>query len=414
MDAVADAPQRRASWFAPFLPAAAAVGAAAVIATVALLINQNPNIGPSPVPSPVHTSSMAPSPSASPEPLSVPDGSIEFAATDRERGYGRISVRRGSDTAGYASSPVNQADSFFIELFMNYSLMRLPEPAEWGRNNWSVRAEDSTGGLLGGVVLAPENLGPEAPRPIITSWPGATEPELQNYEGWLLIQVPRTVADASVYLEYIPTGATEPQASYLVRSPGAAPPEIALPSPTLPPAYVSQDGNELTVIENAEADRLFDTPDTCTNPEGGYTITYPDDWYTNTATGDVQPCSWFSPRFNEVDDPARTPDEIAIVLNSFRGGVGFFYEPNYVLSESVTVAGYGGTRTEEAGGYWGDETLETGDRTYEYLIFIADGQDVDDRWIRGRTMNEMGGDYVLNKAVFDRIMANIVISNPER
>lgn len=125
----------------------------------------------------------------------------------------------------------------------------------------------------------------------------------------------------------------------------------------------------------------------------------------------MQPCTWFIPTSFEVDD-ARVPNEVAISLTSFRGEVGSFYEPIYVLSESVTVAGYEGTRTEEAGGYWGDEILETGARAYEYLISLGGGQDVDHLWISGRTTNDAAGDYVLNKAVFDRIMANIEIFHP--
>lgn len=54
----------------------------------------------------------------------------------------------------------------------------------------------------------------------------------------------------------------------------------------------------------------------------GYTVAYPDEWYTNTVIGDVRPCSWFSPTYFDVIDPAVPPDEIAIFLGYFDGATG--------------------------------------------------------------------------------------------
>ncbi|MGH2417514.1 MAG: hypothetical protein ACRDFY_04205, partial [Candidatus Limnocylindria bacterium] len=65
-DALGGVPQRGASWFAPWIPAAAAVGAAALVAAMAMLLGQASNVGPSPAPSvsPSPEESVAPSPSA--------------------------------------------------------------------------------------------------------------------------------------------------------------------------------------------------------------------------------------------------------------------------------------------------------------------------------------------------------------
>jgi hypothetical protein len=71
VDAVADAPQRRTSHFALWLPAVTAVGAATLIAVVTILLGQAPNIGPSPAPSPAPDSTS----------IQAPDGTAEPTAT---------------------------------------------------------------------------------------------------------------------------------------------------------------------------------------------------------------------------------------------------------------------------------------------------------------------------------------------
>lgn len=411
VDAVKDAPRQRASKVPPFIPVAAALGAAAAVVAVAILLQQPPEVGPAPTQSAPPSSTTPPStglpsPSALSHPLAVRDGAIDVVATDASGEYGRIGIMRGADTSGYQRAPIDQDGAFFVELFMTYSLERLPEPAEWGRSNWSVRAEDPEGNLVSGAVLAPD-LGPEAPRPVLVSWPGATEPELRNYEGWLIIQVPRDLSGASIYLDYTPTGSSVPAATHVVRVPGSPPPPVTLAPPSPTPLYVTQDGRELSVIESVEADELFSTVDTCTTSNGAYSVSYPESWYTNTAVGSVPACTWFSPVEFEVADSQVMPSEITITVTVIRGSIGWFYEPIYVLQESVMVSGFPGSRTEQAGGFDVDGPLDPSVRTYQYSVLVAGGNDVDDVWIAASSSTLMGGDYVLNKAVLDRIMASL-------
>ncbi|HEX7170978.1 MAG TPA: hypothetical protein VF365_00055, partial [Candidatus Limnocylindria bacterium] len=63
------------------------------------------------------------------------------------------------------------------------------------------------------------------------------------------------------------------------------------------PVYVERPGLPFRVLQSAETDVLFDTPDACQNPEAGYEVIFPDDWYTNSAFGDEPACAWFTPDF---------------------------------------------------------------------------------------------------------------------
>ncbi len=108
------------------------------------------------------------------------------------------------------------------------------------------------------------------------------------------------------------------------------------PEPAAPnPPYVAREGYPFTVIESAEADELFAMRDTCTNRVAGYTVTYPDTWYTNTEIGGWPACNWFSPTFYEVgDDPNEVPPEVAIVLTFAEMSFGHTDEPEYSVGRS--------------------------------------------------------------------------------
>jgi hypothetical protein len=187
-----------------------------------------------------------------------------------------------------------------------------------------------------------------------------------------------------------------------LRRPGAAPEPVVVEWPRPDPVYVAQPGLPFTVLESAEADALFVDPDTCTNPEDGYTVTYPDSWYTNTAIGDVPACSWFSPTFYEATEGGPRPDEIAIEIRVFEGAIGFIWVDLY--TEDVSIGGFSGRRYET--GMTKDPEQPTNVLQYSYLAYL-DPQQSEGRKLWAFTGTEYGGEYELNRAVFDRIMASL-------
>ncbi|HEX7223983.1 MAG TPA: hypothetical protein VF367_00205 [Candidatus Limnocylindria bacterium] len=155
-----------------------------------------------------------------------------------------------------------------------------------------------------------------------------------------------------------------------------------------------------TVAPNAEADGLFEEPDSCRNPQDGYVLDYPDPWYTNTEIRDVPACSWFSPTFYEVDDFATRPDEIAIEIFWIEGG--HPVDGELLTEERGIAGGQYATRVESEG------TPEdpTSGRSYEYIIQLGRTSEQGPNLV-ARTDTSMGGDYELNKAILDRIVASI-------
>lgn len=179
----------------------------------------------------------------------------------------------------------------------------------------------------------------------------------------------------------------------------SATPEPATPS--IAPSPSTTDGG-FTIAPNAEADALFLTRDECENVEDGYRLEFPDDWWTNTAFADVQPCRWFSPTFYEVTDSESVPSEIAIVVELVDGGVGWVDE---ILSRQEGIIG----RTQPAVRV---EVQGTGAvrpvnlRETAYVVQLGPTPEEGPNLVV-RTTTDMGGDYELNVAVLDRIMATM-------
>ncbi|MGH2428670.1 MAG: hypothetical protein ACRDGV_07265 [Candidatus Limnocylindria bacterium] len=411
MDAVADAPQRRLSWFAPFVPAVAALAAAGGVVLLAFIVGQSPDLGPpaSGSPPPVATPTMEPSPSASPSPTprGTPELSqgpllepgdtalIEAVWTDGE--FGTITLERGPDVGGYRLVPEPSSEThFFIEIPTTYELDRVPDGADWGGLDW--RIESADGSVAAGEVSV---FPPPEPCMGLAQWPGATVPE-DRYEGCMLFALPREAADVELELVYEPTSASGPLERIPVRAPGPAPEPVAAEWPRPDPVYVAKPGLPFTVLESAEADELFADADTCTNPEAGYTLTFPESWYTNTAIGDVPACSWFSPTFYEATEGGPVPDEIAIAIRVFEGLIGFVWVDLY--SEDVVLDGVDARRYET--GMTKDAATPTDQFQYSYLAYLDD-EPSEGLKLWAFTGTEYGGTYELNRAVFDRIMASL-------
>lgn len=310
---------------------------------------------------------------------------------------GTITIERGEDTGGYRLVPDPSSEThFFIELFGTYQMDVAPETAQWGDLDW--RVEGADGAAVGAEVLRafPE---PEE-RGSLGNWPGATVPE-DRYQGWIIFAVPRGTADVALELVYQPDGVDE-ETRFPLRNSAEAPTPVVAEWPRPDPVYMSQDGLEITVLESVDADSLFADADTCTNPDGGYTVSFPESWYTNTAIGDISACSWFSPTFYQATPGGPRPDEIAIDIRVFEGAVGFIWADLY--SEEVTLDGVGARRAET--GMTKDAGTPTKTFQYTYLARLDDDP-TEGRKLWAFTGTDYGGTYELNKAVLDRIMASI-------
>jgi hypothetical protein len=173
-------------------------------------------------------------------------------------------------------------------------------------------------------------------------------------------------------------------------TPSPTPSATPSATPTATPTTGGPPGG-FTIRPNAAADALFLVRDDCENPSDGYELAYPDDWWTNTEIGAALACSWFSPTSFEVPDPSVVPGEIAIVIERLKGDIGSFENP--ISREEIIVGALAAIRVEYPDAYL--YQIQLGPTMEEGPNLIA------------RTTPQMGGDYELNKAVLDRMMATI-------
>jgi hypothetical protein len=197
-----------------------------------------------------------------------------------------------------------------------------------------------------------------------------------------------------------PSLTAEPTAS---PSPTPAPTAEPTASPTTEPTATPQPptGVGFTITSHPEADALFLDRDDCQNLRDGYQLVFPDDWYTNTEIRDVPPCSWFSPGFYTVDDGDDLPDEIAIEIFWLDGVYGYLEEP--ISRDEGMIAGQSAFRIETGGT---SEDPAGGGTMYEYVVQLGPPGE-ESPILVARTDTDMGGEYELNKAVLDRIMATM-------
>ena len=178
----------------------------------------------------------------------------------------------------------------------------------------------------------------------------------------------------------------------------SAAPTIAPSSAGAAPTPTGDGG--FTVMPNAEADALFLDRDQCINRQDGYQLDFPDDWWTNTEIARFPACVWFSPTFYEVVEETQQPDEIAIEI--FWVGADYGWVTEEFSREDVAVGTQRGVRAEIAG------TAEdsVNGTSYLYVVHLGPSPEAGPNLV-ARTDTDMGGDYTLNKAVLDRIMATI-------
>jgi hypothetical protein len=348
--------------------------------------------------------------------LLVPGATLEIEARDADGPWGTIKIVRGREVGGYrlvsdydldpaatdarAMFFENDPEVFYFELDVTYRADRVPD--RFGASDWllgTASGPQATAIERGGAVqdLAPELSGASASGGTYT----------------LVFPVARSVAHEQLILVYRPGGRLVWQAP--VRDPGDPPVAIETIAPPLPvvEGYVEQPDLPISVLFSETADDLLGRPDTCTNPEAGYTVTFPDDWWTNTAVGDVPACSWFSPAFFEVPDPGVVPDGVAIVIHVYATGQVGGWGQALPVPQIESIGGHSARRTEQVG--VGGGFSPVGSHEYQYTYWI-EGRCCDEREASviasARTVWQIEDDpaeYILHKAILDRIMASMTV-----
>jgi hypothetical protein len=346
-----------------------------------------------------------------PESLLLEPGEVvTIDAVDASGSWGTIAITRGPDTGGDVYN-VLDPNAFIVEVFIDYAAVRHPEPETFGRGDWALATATDRRpvGSLHEWTLPPNPAEWDPSRQELMTYPGAIEILSTPTEGRLYFLVARELADDELELIYRPAGFSEAVNGIVLREPGPAPAPAptATPAPTpAPVTYVAREGSPFSMIDSAEADALFDDPDTCTNPVGGFTIAYPDSWYTNTEFGTVPACSWFSPTSYEVTTSDEVPDEVVITITVFPGPLGSFTQPDLSLQEEVPISGFVGYRREQVGVTYESGGHEALPPSYHY--FVVRGQPSQDGpRILASSESEGVLDYSLNKAVLDRMMASL-------
>ncbi|HUF07125.1 MAG TPA: hypothetical protein VMP86_07030 [Candidatus Binatia bacterium] len=360
----------------------------------------------------------APAPSstgAAADALIRPGETVTLDALDADGAWGTVTIRRGEETGGYPLDAIDPR-SFIVELSFIYRADRQPV-GEFGRHDWALATANDrqpVGDLFEPALPPnPEDFDPD--RQELGIFPGAvdvtTEPVAAT--GMLFFELPRDLENEELVLIYRPEGFVEavPAIPVRVSGPGPDPVPTATPVPTpAPVTYVERPGLPFPVIQHDEADAFFADPDTCTNPDAGYTVTFPESWYTNTAIGATPACSWFSPEFYEVEPGVEVPDEIVIVITVYDGPLGYFNQPEYLMSEPVEIGGFAGTRREQIGVTHESGAYEALLPSYSYFATLSD-RPVDGPTMLASTGGDGASDYELHKAVLDRIMASFTIDD---
>lgn len=402
------------------VPTATTAGSRVAIGVVLLMAltacGQDPT-SPSTSPTPDASPTVGTTPA--PPSLTEVGDRLEIEAADADGPWGAIALVRQPDVGGYrlvsdfdldptatdarAMFFQNDPDAFYVELEVTYRADRIPE--SYGSNDWLLTSASGTTIApieRGGIV---QDLAPNLP---------GTNLELSPSTATLVFAVPRDAADEALLLVYRRGGVMLWRG--LVRDAGAPPAPVATIVPPLPvpEGYLSRPDVPISVLFSTEADDLFSRPDTCTNPEG-YTVTFPDDWWTNTAIGDVPACSWFSPTFFEVPDPTLVPDEVVIsisVLTTSAIGMGGQELP---IPRIESIRDRSALRNEQVG--VGGGFMPMGSHAYTYQVWL-EGSCCDERELSviavagtGWQIEDDPARYILHKAILDRIMASMTFED---
>jgi hypothetical protein len=190
--------------------------------------------------------------------------------------------------------------------------------------------------------------------------------------------------------EPTPTASASPEPT---PSPSVA--ETDSPEASASPSQIEGEGG-FTWEANAEGDALMLERFDCQNLDDGYQVDFPAEWNTNAEFGSVPTCSWFAPTEYETGAPGSVPDEVAIEIFVVDGDRGYHGEVSD-RREGLIGATQPATRVTVTDG---------GETSYEYVVQLGRTPE-DGPNLVARTTSEMGGDFDLNRAVLDRMMATM-------
>lgn len=196
---------------------------------------------------------------------------------------------------------------------------------------------------------------------------------------------------------------------------GLFPPTGSAPSPSPGPSG----SKSMSPATNTPAPTIAPSPsgapasgtNRCENPELGYAVNYPSDWFANEAVerdeerDPVAACQHFSDEPIEMPLNTAWPPTVAMISFSLHAEelppIG-----TTLSTEQVTVAGRPATVTESEGPYEGIFFTE-GDFSYGYEIMLPDG-----RFLVALTFYAKEGDYEdydAHKQVLDQMMETLVL-----
>jgi hypothetical protein len=185
-----------------------------------------------------------------------------------------------------------------------------------------------------------------------------------------------------------PIGTEGPSAS-----PSAVPSTAPTPTPTPMPTTTPE--------PSAESSR-------CDNATLGYAVSTPPGWFGNEAVTPDDPeldpipaCQYFAEQPFEVRPNAGLPPTVAISFSRQADAPPPSDGAIMLSTEEVTVAGRPAT-VRETEGTTEDAFFGAGDRAYEYLVSLPDG---DILWVS--TTTDADGDYTEHKRVLDLMMESL-------
>jgi hypothetical protein len=152
----------------------------------------------------------------------------------------------------------------------------------------------------------------------------------------------------------------------------------------------------------AQADALFASTASCQTDR--YRLSYPTAWSVLSPG----PCAAFGPG-RMADGAKGPPADSAITIGIFDGAIG--YLTPVIGVEDLVVAGYPATRQElePEPAAWGLHGLG---QSYQYVVQLGATAESGPNLVAS-TSADRPGDYALNKAVLDRIMATLRIGSGE-
>lgn len=192
-----------------------------------------------------------------------------------------------------------------------------------------------------------------------------------------------------------------------------SPSPTAMPTPAPSSAESPPETATPTTTPESDPDLFADT-DTCTNDEDGWTVEFPESWWTNTAfthsSGDEVPACWMfaSDEFEAADgqnsNQPGSGSEINLELVRPPGMVGVSGEA--VNEEELTVDGFDARRVEWEGTASDTTEMGEGERLLQYVVELPD--DLEFMAFAG---SERTDDYDVAVEVLDGMMERITFDD---